>query len=100
MMLAWILYDITENKIRNKIAVLCKDYGFVRYQKSVFCGETEDRILKILVSKISDVMLAAEEKEDSVLIFTVCDTCMKNRLEVGKKMDPDSFKIPRLIIIG
>ncbi|MGV8110930.1 CRISPR-associated endonuclease Cas2 [Methanospirillum sp.] len=100
MMLAWILYDITEDKIRNKIAGLCKDYGFIRYQKSVFCGETQDRILKILVSKISDVMSTAEENEDSVLIFTVCDTCLKNRLEVGKKLNPDSFKIPRLIIIG
>ena len=100
MMLAWILYDITENAIRNKIAAICKDYGFIRYQKSVFCGETEDRNLKKFVSRVTDLMRSAEEKDDSVLVFTVCDTCLKNRLEVGKKMDPDSFKIPRLIIIG
>lgn len=99
-MLAWILYDISENKIRNRIAGVCKDYGFIRYQKSVFCGESNERVLKILVSRISDEMQSSEEKEDSVLVFSVCDTCMKNRLEVGRKIDPEKFKQPRLIIIG
>ncbi len=100
-MLAWILYDISDNKIRNRIAAVCKDYGFTRYQKSVFCGEAHERILAILLDRIKDEMALSDEKEDSVLVFTVCDTCMKNRFEIGKKMDLKNFiKKPRLIIIG
>jgi CRISPR-associated protein Cas2 len=99
-MIGWILYDISDNKIRNRISAVCKDYGFVRYQKSVFCGDTDERILKVLVARITDEISPSEEKEDSVLVFTVCDSCMKNRLEVGRKIDPDKIKRPRLIIIG
>ena len=38
-MLYWIIYDISENKIRNKIVSVCKNYGFFRVQKSSFIGE-------------------------------------------------------------
>lgn len=33
-----VLYDIENNKIRNKISNICKDYGLERIQKSVFSG--------------------------------------------------------------
>ena len=34
-----VIYDITEDKIRNKVAEVCKDYGLTRIQWSAFLGE-------------------------------------------------------------
>ena len=33
-----IIYDIEDNRIRYKIAEVCKDYGLDRIQLSVFAG--------------------------------------------------------------
>jgi CRISPR-associated protein Cas2 len=35
-MIAWVLYDIEKDKIRNKVAKLCKQAGLYRVQFSVF----------------------------------------------------------------
>jgi CRISPR-associated protein Cas2 len=37
--LVWLIYDIAENKPRNKIAKACKQAGLIRVQKSVFLGK-------------------------------------------------------------
>jgi CRISPR-associated protein Cas2 len=38
-MLTWVLYDITEDKIRTRIARRCLDFGLYREHKSVFLGD-------------------------------------------------------------
>lgn len=39
----WLLYDISDNRRRNKLAQLCKDFGMIRVQKSCFYGEIEKK---------------------------------------------------------
>ena len=38
-MLVWVIYDISEDKVRNKISNICKGYGLYRVQKSAFLGD-------------------------------------------------------------
>jgi CRISPR-associated protein Cas2 len=38
-MLVWFIYDISENKIRSRVAKLCKNYGLFRVHKSAFLGD-------------------------------------------------------------
>jgi CRISPR-associated protein Cas2 len=36
--MVWVVYDITENKRRNRVARICLNKGLYRVQKSVFLG--------------------------------------------------------------
>ena len=39
-MLTWVIYDISKDKTRTKIAWRCLDFGLYRVQKSVFLGKS------------------------------------------------------------
>ena len=45
-MYTWIIYDISNDKARNKTAKLCKHLGLRRVQKSVFLGKVKKHKLK------------------------------------------------------
>jgi CRISPR-associated protein Cas2 len=38
-MLTWVIFDISKDRTRTKIADPCLDYGLYRVQKSVFLGD-------------------------------------------------------------
>ena len=38
-MLTWVVYDISKDRTRTKIAKRCLDFGLYRVQKSVFLGD-------------------------------------------------------------
>jgi CRISPR-associated protein Cas2 len=38
-MLVWVIYDISDDRIRGRIAQICKGYGLYRVQKSAFLGD-------------------------------------------------------------
>ena len=98
-MIAWVMYDITDNLVRNRIAGICLDYGLVRLQKSIFSGETDEKTLARIGERICGV-IGDCPGERSVLIFSVCDTCMKNRISLGSAFDSLVPERPRLVIIG
>ena len=68
-MLTWVVYDISSNKTRKKVADRCLDYGLYRVQKSVFLGDLE-------VNRVDEVALFSRElidtERDSVYIFPMC----------------------------
>ncbi|HWQ66893.1 MAG TPA: CRISPR-associated endonuclease Cas2 [Methanospirillum sp.] len=99
-MVTWVMYDITDNKIRNKVAQSCLDYGLIRFQKSIFCGEPDKKTLEVLRTRISEQVGTKEEGSAEVFVFTICDTCMKNRTFIGTDSEPMIVHQPRLIIIG
>lgn len=91
--LVWLIYDIADNKIRNKIAKSCKAQGLYRVQKSVFLGSlNNNRIdeLSVLCENIID------EASDSVYIFPMCEADFKKVRLLGqafdKKMVSDEVK--------
>jgi CRISPR-associated protein Cas2 len=85
-----IVYDITNDVLRYKVANKLKDYGLERIQYSAFCGELvrhRQRSLEIEIRKL----LNDGEETDSVIFFPLCNSCFSNRKEIGfeKEMDKD-----------
>jgi CRISPR-associated protein Cas2 len=82
--LVWVIYDITEDRPRGKIAKLCKEAGLYRVQKSVFLGSIERNRLDELDMQIEDHM---DEETDSVYIFPMCQPDFKKVILKGQAFD-------------
>ena len=82
--LTWIIYDITENKKRNKVAKTCKQYGLIRVQKSVFLGRLESNRFDELGEKCRDLI---DEDEDSVYLFPFCQEDFRRITVLGQGFD-------------
>lgn len=74
-----IAYDIVKNKKRNKVAEILKDHG-IRVQKSVFECRLNDADLNRLTKELSETI---DKKTDSILIYYLCEACIKQMYFVG-----------------
>ena len=82
--LVWLIYDISDDKTRGKIAKACKNKGLYRVQKSAFLGtmnrnQTDE--LKIMCDDIID------PDADSVYIFPMCEEDFKKVKLLGQAFD-------------
>lgn len=82
--LVWIIYDITQDKIRNKIAKICKDKGLYRVQKSAFLGTLNKNQIDELTIMCEDII---NSDEDSVYIFPMCEDDFKKVKLLGQAFD-------------
>jgi CRISPR-associated protein Cas2 len=68
-MLTWVIYDIAEDKVRNRVAKRCLDFGLYRVQQSVFLGDIAD-------NRVDEIVLFSREllnrETDSVYVFPMC----------------------------
>ena len=62
-----ICYDITETRLRTRVAKLLQYFGLNRLQFSVFGGEINNKHLKRLEEKLENLML--EKDKDSIIIL-------------------------------
>jgi CRISPR-associated protein Cas2 len=83
-MLTWIVYDITKDRTRTKIAKRCLDFGIYRVQKSVFLGD-------LAPNRIDEILLFSQElldlDTDSVYIFPMCQADFDRVRIVGQGFD-------------
>jgi len=96
-MLTWIIYDISADKTRNKIAKACKNKGLYRVQKSAFLGTlNKNQIDEIRI--ICDDLIDADV--DSVYIFPMCEDDFKKVKLLGQAFDKKlvSDKVKELFI--
>lgn len=84
-MLIWLLYDIKNNKNRNKIFSICRNFGMFPMQKSVFLGIIDEDRKDIFLNKLKSNI----EKEDSIIILQTTKNNVKNSVLLGKDMDFD-----------
>ena len=82
--LVWILYDITEDKPRTRVAKTCKKYGLIRVQKSAFLGKLKSSRLDELGEKCRDLI---NEDTDSLYVFPFCQEDFKNIKVLGQGFD-------------
>jgi CRISPR-associated protein Cas2 len=85
-MLTWVIYDISSDSTRSRVADRCKDYGLQRIQKSVFLGD-------LASNRVDEVVLFSKEllneKTDSMYIFPMCrDDFDKVRI-IGQGFDEE-----------
>ncbi len=84
MMNYLLIYDISEDRIRNKIASACKDYGLRRVQFSAFFGPLNRNYLEELEMKMRRLL---NDANGSVIIFPLG----KDALENVRKLESEDF---------
>ncbi len=77
-----VVYDITQDKLRTKVSDILKDYGMDRIQYSAFYGELRIHGLNSLKTDLQQIINKGDET-DSILIFPLCESCFRNRHELG-----------------
>ncbi len=75
-----VLYDITNDRIRTKVAVACEDYGLDRIQYSAFYGTLSRTHREELLLKIRNLLGG---KAGRVQIVPVSAEDWEQRLEVN-----------------
>ena len=80
----WVIYDITENKQRNRVAKYCKQAGLIRVQKSVFLGSLELNRFDELSEMCKDEI---NEDTDSLYLFPFCEDDFKKIKVHGQGFD-------------
>ena len=79
-----VSYDISEDKLRNKVAKELKNYG-IRVQYSVFeCNLTSKRYQE-LYQKL--VKLVSGQAEDSIRVYYICAGCQEKMSCIGNKLE-------------
>jgi len=76
-----IIYDISDDNLRNHVSELLKDYGLQRIQYSAFIGNLRRDKLNSLTVDLRRLIGKAVE---NVQIYPLCDVCFKGRREIGK----------------
>lgn len=74
-----VIYDIPEDKIRNKIAETCKDAGLVRVQWSAFLGELSHNRREELELRLRKVL---GRREGNIQLYPVCDKDIRLRRSI------------------
>jgi CRISPR-associated protein Cas2 len=85
-MLVWVVYDIVENKVRNKVAKLCKEYGLYRVQKSAFLGNLNRNEIDELGLRCKELI---DPEKDSLYLFPMCEDDFKKVRMLGMAFDKD-----------
>jgi CRISPR-associated protein Cas2 len=90
-MVSIIIYDIPSDKLRNRIADICQDYGLKRIQFSAFLGEINHNRREELLQKIKREV---GKKQANVQLFPICDKDMRLRktlvVDESNKKDDNS----------
>ena len=84
--MTWVVYDISSDKMRGKVARYCKDAGLYRVQKSVFLGNVKRNRRDELHLKCEEII---DEKTDSFYLFPMCDEDFKKVKTAGNAFDRD-----------
>ncbi len=84
-LLTFIVYDITDDKIRLRIANVCKDYGLDHIQYSVFSGPLDATRRKEMFARLDDTLGGNEGK---ILMLPVCEKDVAARREIVRVINP------------
>jgi CRISPR-associated protein Cas2 len=85
-MIVWTMYDIKDDKIRNRVAKCCKHAGLYRVQYSVFLGRLTPNEKDTLSLKIEAEI---DEEVDSVYIFPMSKDELQQTHLLGQAFDKD-----------
>lgn len=78
-MKTFVIYDIVENRIRNKVFNACKDYGLTHIQYSAFFGEMNHNRREQLYQRLKKTL---GRKEGKIVICPICDKDLRLLLEI------------------
>lgn len=74
-----VIFDIPDDKIRNKIGEACKDYGLQRIQYSAFLGDINHNRRDELRQRLRRTL---GRKKGNIQIYPFCDKDLRLRSEI------------------
>jgi len=91
-MMTLVIYDISDDRIRLRIAKLCKSFGLNRVQKSAFLGDIPSSRRKELIKKLRRHF----KGEGNIQVFVICKPDFSLREVIG---DESELENEDLIIV-
>ncbi len=91
-MITLVIYDISDDNVRSKVANLCKRFGLSRIQKSAFLGDMTSSKRKELVKKLKRILRG----EGNIQVFVICKPDFSLREVIGKELE---FEDEGIIIV-
>ena len=77
-----VLYDIPDDRIRTKIAELCKDYSLVRIQYSAFLGKINSNRHEELMIRFRRTLGGAP---GNIQLYLICSKDMNLKKEIKNR---------------
>ena len=81
----YAVYDISDDKTRTHTIQALKDVGFVRIQKSVFCGSLSSQQKKDLIETLKRIT----GENESVYLILACQKCFGKVTIIGHGFDKE-----------
>ena len=81
----FVVYDIEDDRIRNKVYETCKDYGLKPVQYSVFWGKLSQNLREELFLRIQKTL---GDKPGYVLVLPMCESDFRKVLRTGEPLSP------------
>ncbi len=78
-MITLVIYDISDDRIRLRVANTCKRFGLNRIQKSAFLGEISSSRRKELIKKLKRIL----KGEGNIQVFVICKPDFSLREIIG-----------------
>jgi CRISPR-associated protein Cas2 len=69
-----VIYDISSNQLREKLAGRLFDYGLQRVQLSAFCGELNCHDREVLLKELPNFIGC---ERDRIYVVPLCDRCVR-----------------------
>ena len=80
----YVIYDIEDDRIRNRVAEACKDFGLTRIQYSAFSGTLNRSKRGELFLRLSSLL---GKSQGRILVLPVCEKDMKEAKEISTMED-------------
>lgn len=76
-----VIYDISDDKLRQEISNSCKRFGLIRVQKSAFLGAISSSARKDLIILLRKIL---GEENGNIQVYVICRPDLSLRVEIGK----------------
>ncbi len=76
-----IIYDITDDSLRTRVAKALLDYGCIRIQKSAFYGFMNHNTREKLRLRLDKMM---NDKEGNIQFYPLCSKCFGMKESIGE----------------
>ncbi|MBT9173024.1 MAG: CRISPR-associated endoribonuclease Cas2 [Syntrophomonadaceae bacterium] len=74
-----VIFDIPDDRIRNKVGVACKDYGLERIQYSAFLGAINHNRRDELRQRLRRTL---GKKAGNIQIYPLCEKDLRLKIEI------------------
>jgi len=81
-----VIYDISDDNLRNAVSEVCKNFGLLRIQKSAFMGNLTSSRRKELRDKLKEVL---GDANGNIQLFVICQADMALREIIGKEISEE-----------